>query len=78
MSNELIKIETEGKSIELKVSPTRLIFNNFVSGLAWGVGSVLGATVVVGLLIYLVGLLNTAPVIGSYISHILQYINTTR
>ncbi|HEY4694390.1 MAG TPA: DUF5665 domain-containing protein [Candidatus Nanoarchaeia archaeon] len=75
MSGEILKIEAGEKSVELKVSALRMTFNSFLSGLAWGVGSVLGATVVVSLLFYFFGLLDTAPLIGDYISKILENIN---
>ena len=76
MARDLIKIEAGGKKVELKVSTTQMVFNNFLSGLAWGVGSVLGATVVVASLIYFLSQLNTAPLIGHFISHILETIKT--
>ncbi len=75
MDKELVRIEAGNKTIELKVSATRLVFNNFFSGLAWGVGSVLGATIVVSLIIYILGFFHTAPVIGNYISNIIDSIN---
>ncbi len=75
MDKEIIRIEAGDKTIELKVSATRLAFNNFISGLAWGVGSVLGATLVVSMIIYTLGLLHTAPIIGSYITNILNNIH---
>lgn len=78
MSKELIKIEAEGKSVEIRVSPINMMFNSLLSGIAWGVGSVLGATVIFALIIFIVGQLNTAPVIGHYISEILDYINRNK
>ncbi len=77
MANEVIKIEASNKTVELKVSTTQLVFNNFLSGLAWGLGSVVGATVIVSLILVLLAQLNTAPIIGKYISSILNYINAT-
>lgn len=71
---DLIKIQAEGKEVELKVSTGQMVFNNFLSGLAWGFGTVIGATFVVALLFYLLGQLNTAPVIGSYINDILNHV----
>ena len=75
MDNDLIKIEAGDKVVEIKVSAFRMTFNSFLSGLAWGVGSVLGATVIVSVIIYLFGFLNTAPIIGQYISHILSNVH---
>lgn len=74
MSNELIKITATGKEVEIKASATRLMFNNFLAGIAWGFGTVFGATILVTLLIILLGFLNTAPIIGQYIANIINYI----
>lgn len=74
MANDVIKIVAEGKSVELKVAVHKLIFNSLLSGIAWGFGSVIGATIVVGLLLLFLGFFDTAPIVGEYISKILNYI----
>ena len=49
--------------------PTSKIFvKNFIGGVAWGVGSVIGATIVVALVVIVVRSLNFVPVIGDWIS----------
>jgi hypothetical protein len=73
----LIKIEAEKDIVHIEYSPLKMAFNSFWSGLAWGVGSVLGATVVVTLLFFLVSQLDTAPIIGQYISNIIDYIQNS-
>lgn len=39
----------------------KIVVNNFLGGLAWGVGSVLGATVAVALLVSLLRFANVIP-----------------
>jgi hypothetical protein len=39
----------------------KILVNNFIGGLAWGVGSVLGATVVVAILIAILRFFNFIP-----------------
>lgn len=56
------------------ISTGRIVFNNFLGGLAWGFGTVLGATVVVGLVVILLSKLNSVPIIGNFFSSILQAI----
>lgn len=73
----LIKIEAEKDTVHIEYSPIKMAFNSLLSGLAWGVGSVIGATVVVAFLVFLIGQLDTAPIIGKYISNIIDYIQTS-
>lgn len=74
MSEQLIKIVASDKVVEIKASVGKMMFANFLSGIAWGFGTVVGATVVVTLIIFLFSQLNTAPIIGDYISQIMNYI----
>ena len=72
MASDVIKIEVNDKSVELKVSLTKLILNGFLSGLAWGFGSVVGATLVVATILFLLSQLDTAPIIGRFIKSIID------
>ncbi len=56
----------------------KMMLNNFLGGLAWGLGTVLGATLVVGSLLWFFSKLDTAPLIGDYINNILNYIQSSR
>ncbi len=76
MNDQLIKIVAEGseKGIEIKANLGKMIMNSFFSGLAWGLGTVIGATVIVALLVFIASKLNTAPIVGDYISEIIKQI----
>ena len=52
----------------------RMLLNNFLGGLSWGFGTVLGATIFVAFVLFIVGKLNTVPVIGDFIARILEQI----
>ena len=68
---------TFGKgSSRIHVPTGRIIINNFFGGLAWGVGTVLGATVIVGLIVLVLSKLNSVPIIGDFFSGILQQIQS--
>ena len=48
--------------------PLSLIFrNNFIGDLAWGFGTVMGATVLVGIIAYAFSLYGDIPIIGNLI-----------
>lgn len=59
---------------KIYLSPLKLMRNNFLGGLAWGFGTVLGATIVVALVLIILGKLNTVPYIGDFIGRILEQI----
>lgn len=48
------------------VSKKRLYFNNFVRGIFFSVGTIVGATIVVALVIWLLSVFDGLPVIGDF------------
>ena len=71
-SKEYIEVSPHRGHTRIHISTWKMILNNFLGGLFWGLGTVLGATVVVGLLILLLSKLNSIPVIGDFFSSVLQ------
>jgi hypothetical protein len=64
---------TQGRGHTRVHLPTgKVILNNFLGGLAWGVGTVLGATVIVALIILLLSKLSVIPVVGNFFINILN------
>lgn len=61
--------------IRMHNSTTRLLWFNFLRGLAFGLGSVLGATVLVSVLIYLLRGIDFIPIIGDWATEILTVIS---
>ncbi len=57
-------------------STKRQIWSSFVRGVFTGLGSVIGATLVVALLLALLQMLGGAPLIGQYINDITQSIHS--
>lgn len=51
-----------------------IFIGNFIGGLAWGVGSVLGATIVVGTLVWTLKSINWVPVIGDFTSRVIDQV----
>jgi len=60
--------------IRMHNSLTRLIWFNFMRGLAFGLGSVIGATVLVSVLVFLLREINFIPIIGEWATEILSVI----
>jgi len=79
----LQKIETElqqlnsHKFIKAYNSISNLLFYQFLKGIAFGLGSVLGATIVVSILVYLLAQIEFLPIIGEWVKLITQEIKNT-
>ncbi len=58
------------------ISTWKVMINNFLGGLAWGFGTVLGATLIVALVIILLTHLDSAPFIGDFFRNILNTIQS--
>ena len=56
-------------------SPRRILWFNFVAGLARGLGFAIGMTVLFGLTLYLLGHMVDLPLIGKYIAKIVAVVN---
>jgi len=60
--------------IRMHNSLTRLIWFNFMRGLAFGLGSVIGATVLVSVLVFLLRGVDFIPIIGDWATEVLSVI----
>ena len=71
---EYIEVSPDRGHTRINISTWKMVLNNFLGGLSWGFGTVLGATVVVGLVIIILSKLNNVPIIGDFFINILQSI----
>lgn len=62
------------KFIRALNSAPRMIFFQFLRGIAFGLGSVIGATIVVSFLVYLLSQIEFIPIIGEWTQMILEEI----
>lgn len=51
-------------------SKKRIIINNFIGGIAWGVGSVIGATIIIGSISYIFVKTQRIPIIGDLMKNV--------
>ena len=56
-------------------STPRLLSLMFLKGIAFGLGSVVGATIVVSILVYLLGQIEFIPIVGEWVRAILDTLN---
>lgn len=71
-SKEYIELSPGRGHTRIHISTWRMLLNNFLGGLSWGFGTVLGATVVVGLVIIILSRLDSLPFVGAFFNDILQ------
>lgn len=57
------------------MSRKNIMISNFLGGLAWGLGTVIGATVVVGILVWVLSLFNFIPIIGDFVGGAVEQVN---
>lgn len=51
-----------------------IVFNNFLGGIAWGLGATVGLTLVIALLSFFLRQVNLVPFIGDFASKITFYV----
>ena len=59
-----------------KKSRKKVMFDNFLGGMAWGVGSLIGATIVVGVLGSLIVFTRNVPLLGSIVDIVREQVQT--
>ncbi|MEK7097931.1 MAG: DUF5665 domain-containing protein [Patescibacteria group bacterium] len=73
LSKNIRELESE-KVFQIVSNPWRLMWYSFLKGLMVGFGSVLGATVMVGVFIYLLSQVEFVPIIGDWVTQILDQV----
>ena len=60
------------------VDRKKLYIENFVRGMAFSVGGIVGATLIIAILLWLLSLFDTVPLIGPFIDNTRETIQETR
>lgn len=61
--------------IQNYTAPRKLIYINFLAGLARGLGLTIGTAIVLALLGWIMGQFLSIPIIGDYIKQLIDYLN---
>jgi len=67
-----------GDYINLVQRPKRMIWINFISGVARGLGFTVGVTILGALAIYIFSRMIDMPLIGNFISELMDYVEATQ
>ena len=75
VKQELQKLNAH-KLVQTYNSIPKMLFFLFSKGVAFGLGTFVGATIVVSFLIYLVSIVELVPVLGEWISLVIQEVQS--
>jgi hypothetical protein len=64
--------------VEIMNNPKKLLYTNFIGGLARGLGTAIGLTVLAAILFYILKQTVNLPLIGQYIADLLDIIENYR
>lgn len=67
-----IKAEGAGKYLQPYKSKRQIMFDNFLGGLFWSLGTFVGLTILVGISGYFISKIDLIPIIGGWMSQIVQ------
>jgi len=65
-------LEPQERFNKIYRSRPRMMFDNFLGGIAWSLGTFFGAAVVVGIIIFVLSKINLVPIIGSWMAKIIE------
>ena len=55
-------------------SVKRIFLNNFIGGIAWGLGATVGAAVLLAILGFILSKVNLVPVVGTFVAQVTSFV----
>lgn len=65
---------SEEKHEHVHKSLKRIFVNNFIGGIAWGLGATVGVAVLLAILGFIFSKVNLVPVIGTFVGQITSFV----
>jgi len=69
--------QTMERNEQVKRNLKDMAFNNFVGGIAWGLGATVGVSLIIAILGILISKINLIPFIGTFVSQITSFVLQT-
>ena len=70
MPNEQIPAGENYKNVERSLG--KIIVNNFIGGIFWSLGAIIGTTIIVSAIAYFVSRVDVIPILGHFIAEVLK------
>ena len=61
-----------------KKSRKQILIDNFLGGIAWGLGASIGVSIILALLGFIASKINLIPVVGTFVGNILDFVLKTK
>lgn len=52
----------------------KIFLNNFLGGIAWGLGATVGLAVVLAVLTFILGKINLVPIVGTFVADVIKFV----
>jgi len=65
---------SEDKYALIHKNRKQIFTNNFIGGIAWGLGATFGVSLIVAILGFIATQANLVPVVGSFVSEIIDFV----
>lgn len=65
---------SENKYDNIHKNRKEIFLNNFLGGLAWGIGVTIGLTLFLAILAFIASNIDTVPIVGNYVSAVINYL----
>ena len=65
------------EEVSQKLPLHKIIINNFIGGIAWAFGTTVGISIILTILGIIAQQINFIPIVGSFVSHIIDFILAT-
>ena len=62
------------EKVSQKLSMKKILWNNFIAGIAWALGATVGLSFIIALLGILVQNLNLVPIVGTFASQVIDFV----
>jgi hypothetical protein len=59
---------------EIHKSRKHIFFNNFLGGIAWGLGATVGVSIFLAIVAFILSKINLIPYVGEFVSNIASYV----
>lgn len=65
---------SENKFEDIHKNRKEIFINNFIGGIAWGLGATFGVSILIAILGFIASQANLVPIVGSFVSDVINFV----